>query len=1074
MVQGSVSDYTLLGDQLMGQRMVVLFTRVDAPLPEVGNVYLLSEETTNSSGETTIQGEQQYIRVTKVEWEIRTYEDDRGTFERMWLKLEIGNALRRTFPGLPAVERLTRDVADVKTKFRLTQVADASRYYGIVRLEEAIAPGDLEIKAETIFGQLVPSATVESPVVDVQAGADRVNLQQCGSAYSLLLPNNDERTLGFGRAITPGTLILNTRSDNGQGQVLNADNSVYADVQYEEGIIVSRGSAIPASGSSAVTAAPAVAITDTAHTDAEEVKLANRGYNYTRTLRPIPQPGTLFVDYMAQGRWYRMQDNGNGQMSDEFGGAGTIDYASGSVIVTLGALPDTGSFIIYSWATPDNYEIRQQDQEIDPGYIMLEVSAGDIVPNSLTITWESGGGGATVTATDDGNGNLTGAATGRVVYGNGRIGIRPNLVPDSGAIFSVEYDQGFAVTETPALTQVGQSVTFTISDAPIRPGSFAAEYQVQEVRNQPHSHGFQGPGAVNNVTLTKTVTDDGAGGLVGASGSINYTTGEVTLFTDYDYTRTSTAVWTNPETGARETYDRISGEVAVLSSAVTVKYQLDSVLPETLTETIDAEDVSFNLTPLTRRYIIPGSIEFTWAGQRYIDREGLIYTDWTRQTGAALAVGTIDYSSGEVTLQQYTGGGSNAVQMHSMLLTPGAWFADGFYFRTPGAPLRPGSLFIRANLDNGTQITGSANFTGTIDSADMQGTVNWETGIVDVRFGRYVQDSTLTVEQKAEPWYNAANIETDGTIWVPHRVVPYTAKFNAVVYSMMPLDASILGLDPVRLPIDGRVPIIRAGEVIVIHNTQETDAGTVTAGQLITLPRDELAGAWLTDSTGLKVDPELYTVNRLAGTITIDALADLSTYDMPLAAHHRVEDMALVNEAEINGQLRLVGAIPRAYDPADTWISSAMIFGPLGSRARNVFSQASWTSVWSDQRIGSSTNAQYNNVLYPITVNNSNAIRERWAIIFTSSTTFNVVGETVGVITTGNTSADCTPINPVTGEPYFTIYAAGWGGGWATNNVLRFNTDAAHAPIWIARTTISGTPTADDDSFKLQIRGDAD
>ncbi|MFN3711785.1 MAG: hypothetical protein ACK4S8_14650, partial [Alishewanella aestuarii] len=1013
--------------------------------------------------------------VTKVEHEIRTYEDDRGTFQRMWLRLEIGNALRRTFPGLPAVERLTRDAAGVRTKFRLTQVADASRYYGIVRLEEAIAPGDLEIKAETMFGQLVPSATVESPVVDVQAGADRINLQQAGAVYSLSLPNNAERTLGVGRAITPGTLTINTRSDNGQGQVLNADGSVYADVQYEEGIIVSRGSAIPTTGSSAVSAAPAVAITDTAHTDAEEVKLANRGYNYVRTLRPIPQPGTLFVDYMAQGRWYRMQDNGNGQLSDAFGGAGTIDYTTGSVIVTLGALPDTGSMIIYTWATPDHYEIRQQDQEIDPGYIMLEVSAGDIVPNSLTITWESGGGGATVTATDDGNGNLTGAATGRVVYGNGRIGIRPNLVPDSGAIFQVEYDRGFAVTETPALTKVGQSVTFTVADAPIRPGSFAAEYQVQEVRNQPSGWAFQGPGSSNNVTLTKTVTDDGAGGLVGASGSINYTTGEVTIFTDYDYTRSSTAVWTNPVTGARETYERTSGEVAVLSSAVTVKYQLDSVLPETLTDTIDAEDVTFNLTPLTRRYIVPGSVEFTWSGKRYIDREGLIYTDWSRQSGAALAVGTIDYSSGEVTLQQYTGGGSNAVTMHSMLLTPGTWFADGFHFRTPGAPLRPGSLFIRANIDNGTQITGSANFTGSIDSADMQGTINWETGIVDVRFGRYQQDSTLTAEQKAEPWYNAVNVQPDGTIWVPHRVVPYTARFNAVVYSMMPLDASILGLDPVRLPIDGRVPIIRAGEIIVIHNTQTIDIGTPSAGQTINLPRTELAGAWLTDESGIKVDPDLYTVNRQAGTLTLDAAADLSAYDMPLTAHHRVEDMALVNEAEINGQLRLVGAIPRAYNPADTWISSAMIFGDLGSRARNVFTQATWTSVWSDQRIGSPTTAQYNNVLYPITVNNSNAIRERWAIIFAgSTTTFNVVGETVGVIATGNTSTDCTPINPVTGEPYFTIYAAGWGGGWATNNVLRFNTDAAHAPIWIARTTISGTPTADDDSFKLQIRGDAD
>jgi hypothetical protein len=54
------------------------------------------------------------------------------------------------------------------------------------------------------------------------------------------------------------------------------------------------------------------------------------------------------------------------------------------------------------------------------------------------------------------------------------------------------------------------------------------------------------------------------------------------------------------------------------------------------------------------------------------------------------------------------------------------------------------------------------------------------------------------------------------------------------------------------------------------------------------------------------------------------------------------------------------------------------------------------------------------------------------------------------------------------------VLAAGWGSGWATNNVLRFNTDAAHAPIWVARTTISGAATHNDDSFKIEARGDAD
>ena len=34
------------------------------------------------------------------------------------------------------------------------------------------------------------------------------------------------------------------------------------------------------------------------------------------------------------------------------------------------------------------------------------------------------------------------------------------------------------------------------------------------------------------------------------------------------------------------------------------------------------------------------------------------------------------------------------------------------------------------------------------------------------------------------------------------------------------------------------------------------------------------------------------------------------------------------------------------------------------------------------------------------------------------------------LITTGTTAADCVPINPLTGTPYFTISHDGWGTGW--------------------------------------------
>ena len=85
-----------------------------------------------------------------------------------------------------------------------------------------------------------------------------------------------------------------------------------------------------------------------------------------------------------------------------------------------------------------------------------------------------------------------------------------------------------------------------------------------------------------------------------------------------------------------------------------------------------------------------------------------------------------------------------------------------------------------------------------------------------------------------------------------------------------------------------------------------------------------------------------------------------------------------------------------------------------------------------------------------------------------------MVGETVGEVAVFDTALDLSPTNPVTGTPYFTVPAAGWGTGWSADNVLRFNTEGCLAPMWLARTVLSGLGTVDDDSVTAQIRGDAD
>lgn len=1055
-VRGPESPYVLLGDQLEGQRMVRLYSRLDAKLPEVGKVYLLREE--DSQGVLT--GAEQYVRVDSVEHDVQEFEDNQGVFERRVYTLEIGTPLLSTFPGPQTAVRFSAHGSP--TLFRATQVADASRYYGIVPLEEAITAGDMTIKAQTIYGQLVPSATVESPVVDVQAGVDRANLVAAGDPYTISV-NISGASASFGRPVMPNTVTLGSYTDDGAGILIDSGGTQRGLIDYETGVI----SSLTITGTQSYTATPATAITDTAHTASIAIELANRGYNYVSTLRPIPQPGTLFVDYMAEGEWYRMQDDGAGILVDEYNGTGTIDYATGSVVATLGALPDVGSEVLFTYATPTHYEVRTTDPASELPYLVFTVSQGEILPGSLSISFDADG--VTRTITDDGAGNLQGDGTGSVIYGLGEIGMQPSLVPDSGAILAISYDSGVTQEETPSHSMSGNDASFTVANGPIEPGSFVATFDTTYTTDTTALDGVAGTRADDTGNSSTRVTDNGDGTLSNG-GTINYATGAVTMpviWIDY----IERAGWLYPSGG----YDEADlPRTFTLNGSITVRYNEDSVTPTAQSENVALPSVSVNLTPSTTRTIVPGSIELTWNGKTIIDREGTLYTDWDRQTGAATAIGTINYATGIASFDSYQGGGSNAVTLKTLLTKVGEWVCYDLYFRTPGAPLRPSSFYLRATRIDGVLVTGTPDAQGVISNSDMEGAIDYETGIVSVRFGQYVLDSSLTAAQKSQLWYDPADIQGDGTIWVPAPVDPTTMKFNAVVYSTMPLDASILGLDPVRLPIDGRVPIIRSGNVVVIHSTKtETLPNPVSAAEAAVLAEDRLASCILEDQTGALVDVLLYTVNRETGTVTMADPLDLSAYTQPLIARYRIEDMALVNEAQINGQLSLVGAISRAYDPVDTWVSSALIFGDIGTRVHHQFSQATWTGEWSDERIGSSTTAQYNDLLYPIQVDNQNAIRERWAIIFTGSTTFNVVGETSGQIATGNTGTDCAPINPVTGEPYFTIIASGWGSGWATNNTLRFNTDAAHAPIWIARTTVSGTPTTEDDSFKLQIRGDA-
>ena len=357
----------------------------------------------------------------------------------------------------------------------------------------------------------------------------------------------------------------------------------------------------------------------------------------------------------------------------------------------------------------------------------------------------------------------------------------------------------------------------------------------------------------------------------------------------------------------------------------------------------------------------------------------------------------------------------------------------------------------------------------------MVGTVDYQAGVVKVRFGTKV---TVTPTVEAQPWYveDAAFME-DGVkkIIEPKPVYADSIRYNAVGYTYLPLSADILGLDPVRLPSDGRVPIFRTGDVVVVHHTDKVAfPGAPTVGTVLNVGRVRVSYIKVVDSAGALLDPTMYTNDLDAGIVTLKSNYAQGALVLPLYAEYRVEDMAVLTDVQINGRMALNTPLSHTFPLTGTMVSSALIMGDLQGRVFGEFSQEAWTNVWSDSRIGNNTTAQYNDALYPITTKNKGSTEERWVLIFTNSTSFRIVGEAAGQIGTGDINSDIAPLNPATGTPYFELKALGWGTGWAAGNVLRFNTAAANYPVWLARTVLQGPVTALSDSFQVQIRGDID
>lgn len=440
-------------------------------------------ETEASAGETLVlvsdEGNgteyQQFVRITKVDTRVATVRINNNNIKYKVATYTLNDALDRDFNGVSATQWYS--ATKPQTTLRNTVVADSGIYYGSSNMAVDATVGTFTVQATSIFSQIIPSAQTETPLLDVNASGERAALVKANDnpivvSYSVTIGTAQSLYLGIGVMPSSVSFALLGQAITDQGGLLkNSAGTQVGTIDYQKGLINWTTAAGTGTTTLNISFIPAASPVRTTQSYAVPVTQLNQSSNWTGTLIPIPAPGSLSISYMSQGRFYELKDNGSGQLlgaSPSFG-AGTINYETGTWLLTTGALPDVNTPILLLWGTPITTFVRS-GLEVAPAGIDFTLFHNGIATATVTWTLE----GEAKTATLNSAGQLTGDATGYLRRNVGKGRIIPNKLPQQGTVFTITYTYGAPKTQTVNSGEPdgSQKLNFTIgTGAAIEPSS---------------------------------------------------------------------------------------------------------------------------------------------------------------------------------------------------------------------------------------------------------------------------------------------------------------------------------------------------------------------------------------------------------------------------------------------------------------------------------------------------------------------------------------------------------------------------------------------------------------------------
>lgn len=1071
------STFYLYGRHIEGARAVTFLQREEETLPNVGEVYYIEE------GQTS-----QYIRIISIESTMVTITYQGSDYTRRRTIATIDQPLEHEFTG--SEFNPIGQLPDTASTFD-TQVANAAKYYGTKTLKSDAITGGRTIDVDDIFEQLVPSTKAQTPLVNKQAlqNGELLIPDPTGIETSTSFSFSNNSTTVFQTPISPGTFRGSSIEDDGNGTLF-----IYGlpsgSIDYKTGVVTINREV---SGTSTVYWIPASVYT--AGIDySVNVKITqeNQGTVYVRNVTPVPTAPNYYIEYRSQGRWYRILANLDGTLgSDPQVGVGTLnDNGDGSATfsVTLGSLPDIGSDMVFSWGSGESTTtVRDEINSTARMVLEYKLPHKNVVGSSLSMTLTTPAGDTTLNtnASLELTSNRGAAIGGYFDDRNGVVVIETldsssTVLPAVGTTDDVviEYD----TQDEPAPTDPGgESVISNPVFTEFQPSSLPLNYNPANWTGfktnvgQAITEGYLEL-SINVRVGTSEVPlpwwDSQVCRLWGKRSGLMFASthphsfifgefkpnGDVMFYIRKNAHRsTLNTTFTPSDDGYSYTTKRVinspaNAQLGEYVSAIEIKLQAEKI-PDANPKTTHNLTQTFSQHATFKIDLVPnltGSIKMeagkiSSVGQDIVTRSGNVHDYITNAQ-----IGNIDNESGVMTLSYWKNLTSFSTVAYSAFVdtTLPVKYVQFAAFRTAAQSLVTSSFQLRYTTVNGTY-TATTNADGVFTGTDIDvvnSYVDTITGLVVIRFTALVD--------------------------------PESIKYDAVAETTLPLDPELLGLNPVRLPSNGRVPVFSAGSTLIIFNEVNTDIGTPAPGSTSTLARQLQAYIEVVDVNGKRLDRAQFTADRENGTVTFadplvlqDKYGDALT--APLSIIDRVEDMVLCSDAQINGTLALASPLTRDY-PQGSKVASALVWGDIGARYFNLFSQVVFNE-WVDTPDRDETTARYDDINYPIQVTNKDSLAGRWMIQFTGSNTVQVVHEVLGVVESNIniTISDVAPVNPATSVPYFIMLKEGFGSGWVINNIIRFNMDSGDENMWVIRTVQPGQLTQAQDSMELEIRGDA-